>query len=177
MGEAAGEAGWEGASHYAYNALGALKVNAGVVLDDQRPKLAGGGTADAAVPANVGGQPVVLDAGGRVTSLRGTTFTWTKDGTLREADDPIPAQPETYGVDARSRRYTKVVGGVAQEYYVYEGMDRVAIMGPGDGVTRNLVESYLFDGVDHPLRIARPGASTNYYYSGSPNRLVGLRRA
>jgi RHS repeat-associated protein len=38
-------------------------------------------------------------------------------------------------------------------------------MGPGDGVTRTLVESYLFDGIDHPLRIARPGvASTNYDY-------------
>jgi hypothetical protein len=36
LGEAAGEAGWEGATPYAYNALGALKVNAGVTLDDQR---------------------------------------------------------------------------------------------------------------------------------------------
>lgn len=26
------------------------------------------------------------------------------------------------------------------------------------------LESYLFDGIDHPLRIARPGASTNYFY-------------
>jgi RHS repeat-associated protein len=150
---------------YAYNALGALKVNAGVVLDDQRPRLDGAGTADAAVPANVGGQPVVLDAGGRVTSLRGTAFTYTKDGTLREADDPVPAAPETYGVDARSRRYSRIVSGVALEYYVYEGMDRVAVMGPGDGVTRNLVEGFLFDGIDHPLRIARPGVGTTNYYS------------
>jgi RHS repeat-associated protein len=150
---------------YAYNALGALKVNAGVVLDDQRPKLAGGGTADAAVPANVGGQPVTLDAGGRVTSLRGTTFTWTRDGTLREADDPIPALPETYGVDAHGRRYSRVLNGAVQEYYAYEGMDRVAIVGPnGSGVVGPLKESYLFDGIDHPLRVARPGASTNYYY-------------
>jgi RHS repeat-associated protein len=44
-------------------------------------------------------------------------------------------------------------------------MDRVAVMGPGDGVTRSLIESYLFDGIDHPLRIARPGVgTTNYYY-------------
>ena len=150
---------------YAYNALGALKVNAGVVLDDQRPKLAGGGTAGAAVPANVGGQPVVLDAGGRVTSLRGTTFTWTRDGTLREADDPIPAAPEMYGVDARSRRYSRIVSGTAQEYYVYEGLDRVAVIGPNVGSSPGaVIESYLFDGIDHPLRIARPGASTNYYY-------------
>jgi RHS repeat-associated protein len=151
---------------YAYNALGALKVNAGVTLDDQRPKLAGGGTADAAVPANVGGQPVVLDAGGRVTSLRGTAFTWTKDGTLREADDPIPAAPESYGVDARSRRYSRIVSGTAQEYYVYEGLDRVAVIGPNAGASPGpVLESYLFDGIDHPLRMARPGvATTNYYY-------------
>jgi RHS repeat-associated protein len=150
---------------YAYNALGALKVNAGVTLDDQRPKLAGGGTADAAVPANVGGQPVTLDAGGRVTSLRGTAFTWTRDGSLREADDPIPAAPETYGVDARGRRYSRMVSGAVQEYYAYEGLDRVAIVGPNVGSSPGpVIESYLFDGIDHPLRIARPGASTNYYY-------------
>ena len=139
---------------YAYNALGALKVNAGVALDDQRPKLAGGGTADAAVPANVGGLPVVLDAGGRITSLRGTTFTWTKDGTLREVDEPIPALAETYGVDARQRRYSRMLGGAVQDYYVYEGQDRVATLGPnGSELLGPVKESYLFDGIDHPLRI------------------------
>ncbi len=151
---------------YAYNALGALKVNAGVTLDHQRPRLDGNGTADAAVPATLGGQPVTLDAGGRVTSLRGTSFTWTRDGALREADDPVPAAPETYGVDARSRRYSRMVSGTAQEYYVYEGLDRVAIIGPNAGSSPGaVIESYLFDGIDHPLRIARPGvATTNYNY-------------
>jgi RHS repeat-associated protein len=156
---------------YAYNALGALKLNAGVALNDQRPKLAGGGTADAAVPASVGGQAVVLDAGGRVTSLRGTTFAWNRDGTLREVDDPPPAVAESYGVDARSRRYSRMLGGVVQEYYAYEGLDRIALIGrngsdpnTGAGVAGPVLESYLFDGIDHPLRIARPGASTNYDY-------------
>jgi RHS repeat-associated protein len=150
---------------YAYNALGALKVNAGVVLDDQRPKLAGGGTADAAVPANVGGQAVVLDAGGRVTSLRGTTFKWAPDGTLHEADDPPPAVAETYGIDAHGRRFRRQLAGSPVEFYAYEGLDRVAIIGPNVGANAGpVLESYLFDGIDHPLRIARPGASTNYDY-------------
>ena len=37
------------AETYDYNALGALRKNASIALDDQRVKLAGGGTADAAV--------------------------------------------------------------------------------------------------------------------------------
>jgi len=166
LGEAAGEARWEGASHYAYNALGALKVNAGVTLDDQRPKLAGGGTADAAVPANVGGQPVVLDLGGRVTSLRGTTFQWVEDGALREVNEPIPAVAEKYGIDAHGRRFSRILGGSVQEYYVYEGLDRIATMGPNlfQVVPGPVLESYLFDGIDHPLRIKIAATSTTAYY-------------
>jgi RHS repeat-associated protein len=73
--------------------------------------------------------------------------------------------PETYGVDARARRYSRMLGGAVQEYYVYEGMDRVAVVGPNNGgVVGPLLESYLFDSIDHPLRMARPGASTNYDY-------------
>src|SRR5204863_10122841 len=34
---------------YDYNALGAVKVNAGAAMDDQRARLVGGGTADSAV--------------------------------------------------------------------------------------------------------------------------------
>lgn len=145
---------------YDYNALGALKLNAGVALDHQRPRLDGAGSADAAVPASVGGQPVALDAGGRVTSLRGTTFTWSREGFLRQAQAPIPAAPETYAVATDFRRLAKIQAG-AGEYYVYEGLDRIATLDAG-GAT---LEQYLFDGIDHPLRIARPnGATTNYYY-------------
>ena len=36
-----------------------------VTIDDQRPKVSGSGTAAAAVPNSIGGQPVTLDAGGR----------------------------------------------------------------------------------------------------------------
>jgi RHS repeat-associated protein len=144
---------------YAFNALGALKTNAGVALDDQRPKLAGGGTADAAVPASLGGQPVNLNAGGFVTSLRGTSFTWSERGFLREAQDPIPAALEHYGYDSDFRKLSKQQGADT-EFYVYEGMDRVAII----DATGAPKETYLFDGIDHPLRITQSATSTTAYY-------------
>src|SRR5205823_11392395 len=112
---------------YTYNALGALKTNANVVLDDQRPKLAGGGTADAAVPATLNGQPVTLNAGGFVTSMNGTSFTYSQRGFLREAQDPIPAALEHYVVDAEMRRVARQQGSLV-EFYYFEGMDRVAVL-------------------------------------------------
>jgi YD repeat-containing protein len=144
---------------YAFNALGALKLNAGVALDDQRPRRDGGGTADAAVPATLGGQPVTLNAGGFVTSLRGSSFSFTTRGILREAQDPIPAALEHYGYDAALRRISKQQSGDV-EFYVYEGMDRVAIL-DGAGAPK---ETYLFDGIDHPLRITQTATGTTAYY-------------
>jgi len=102
---------------------------------------------------------VTLDVGGRVTSLGGTSFTWSKEGFLRQAQDPIPAVAETYGVDSTMRRFARLQGA-GTELYVFEGLDRVATLDASGAV----VDSYLFDGIDHPLRIARPGASTNYDY-------------
>ena len=131
---------------YDYNALGALKVNAGVALAHQRPRLDGAGSADAAVPASAGGLPVTLDAGGRVTSLRGATFTWSREGFLRQAQEPIPAVGETYEVATDFRRIAKLQGST-KEVYIYEGLDRVATLSGdrrGDG------------GV--PLRRHRPSA-------------------
>ncbi len=154
---------------YDYNALGALKVNAGVALDHQRPRLAGGGLADAAVPASVGGQPITLDAGGRITSLRGTTFTWSRKGYLRSAQDPAPAVAEVYSVDAQGRRFAKTQGA-NREYYVYEGLDRIATLNTSGAV----VESWLFDGIDHPLRI-KQGATTAYYELDLAGNVRALR--
>jgi RHS repeat-associated protein len=144
---------------YDYNALGALKVNAGIALNDQRPRLDGAGSADAAVPATVGGEPVTLDLGGRVTSLRGATFTWSRDGLLRDAQDPIPAEPELYGVDSHLRRFAKIQGS-NREFYVFEGLDRVATLDESGA----LKEGYLFDGIDHPLRIKVAATNTTAYY-------------
>jgi RHS repeat-associated protein len=145
---------------YTFNALGALKTNAGVVLDDQRPRLDGGGTADAAVPNTTpDGKPVALNGGGFVTSLHGTTFSWTTRGPLREAQDPIPALLEHYGIDSAFRRVSKQQGADV-EFYYFEGMDRVATLDAA-GAPR---ERYLFDGIDHPLRVTQSATSTTAYY-------------
>ncbi len=156
---------------YDYNGLGALKVNAGVALAHQRPRLDGAGNADAAVPASAGGQAVTLDAGGRVTSLRGTTLTWSRQGFLRQAQEPIPAVPELYGVDSELRRFAKIQGA-NKEGYVFEGLDRVATI-TAAGVT----EAYLFDGIDHPLRIkvTTPTSTTAYYEVDLAGNVRGLR--
>ncbi|MBS2018036.1 MAG: hypothetical protein JST00_34505, partial [Deltaproteobacteria bacterium] len=153
---------------YAYNALGALKVNAGVTLDDQRPRLSGGGTADAAVPATLGGQPVTLDAGGFVTSLRGASLEYSRRGFLKRMTPPLPERGEFYAYDSSLRRVLRQFGDTSGpppaaadvEFYVHEGLDRVATIGP-DGATR---EGYLFDGIDHPLRMKRPATSATIYF-------------
>ena len=78
---------------------------------------------------------------------------------MRQAQEPIPAVGEAYDVATDFRRVAKLQGA-SKEFYVYEGLDRVAAL----TATGAVKEAYLFDGIDHPLRIARPGASTNYYY-------------
>jgi RHS repeat-associated protein len=167
---------------YEFNALGALKVNAGVALDHQRPRLDGSGKADSAVPATLASQPVALDAGGRITSLKGVTFTWSQRGWLRQAAAPAPTVPEDYGVDAFLRRVWKVQGSSA-EFYVYEGDDRIAIIGPdgrdpgtGFAVPGPVIETYLFAGIDHPLRMKRGKDAPVYFeldLAGNVRRLRG----
>jgi RHS repeat-associated protein len=142
---------------YDYNALGPLKKNANVILDDQRPRLDGAGLAPAAVPATSGGQPITLDAAGRVTSFRGTTFDWGKSEFPLSVQEPLPAPLEKYGIDAEQRRAVKLRGSLL-EFYFYEGMDRVATL---DGAG-NVKEATLFDGIDHPLRIKHAGGVAYY---------------
>ena len=177
-----GSPGANAVEAYDFNRLGALKLNAGVALDHQRPRLDGAGAGDAPVPATLDAQPVVLDPGGRITSLRGVTFTWTTRGYLLSAAPPIPAEPEQYNVDAFLRRIWKIKGSTI-EHYLYEGADRVAIIGgpatdpnTGFGIESPVIESYLYAGVDHPLRMKR-GIGTTVYYeldlAGNVRRLRG----
>jgi RHS repeat-associated protein len=167
---------------YDFNALGALKVNDGVILDHQRPRLNGAGNADAAVPATLAAEPVALDAGGRITTLPRASLTWSRRGYLSQAAAPVPAAPEIYGVDAFLRRVWKVQGGDA-EFYAYEGADRIAIVAldgrdpaTGNGVPGPVIETYLFAGVDHPLRMQR-GLEPAVYFeidlAGNVRRLRG----
>jgi hypothetical protein len=90
---------------YGYNALGALAVNASVSMDHQRPRLDGGGLADAAVPNTLEGQPVTLDGNGRITALKGLAFAWDFYGSL------IKAGTSFIGVDSYMRRVWKSEGG------------------------------------------------------------------
>jgi RHS repeat-associated protein len=134
---------------YAYNGVGALSVNAGVVMDQQRPRLDGGGLADAPVPNTLGGQPITLDPGGRITSLRGVSFTWDQSGTIVIAGDIFP------GVDTYNRRVWNVSNTRPNEFYLNEGPNRIAVVAPSAVVPQGFVNaSFLYDGIDQPLRIA-----------------------
>ncbi len=151
---------------YTYNALGALKQNGEVALADQRPKLAGGGLADSAVPASVGGRTVTRDFGGNVTALGDATFSWDRFGHLQSATQARGADTDTYGFayDASFRRFEQTktnAGGTTWEYYAYEGANIVAQLAPGP---LHVVRSWLYDGVDHPLRMHETGAANPVVY-------------
>src|SRR5262249_27123868 len=90
----------------------------------------------------------------------GASLTYTENGPLREAQDPIPAPLEHYLVDAELRRFGKQTSGGDAEFYYFEGMDRVAVLDAAGTPT----EPYLFDGIDHPLRITQSATSTTAYY-------------
>ncbi len=156
---------------YTYNAIGAVKTTydpvamGGVTLDDQRPRLSGGGTADAAIPNTMGGQPVTLDGGGRVTSLNGVTFSY--DFLNRVVGTQFTTGgntvSETYGYDTFLRRvqraHTETFSSVTtSEFYVFDGANLVATIDQKAA----LKDAYLFDGVDRPLRLSRGGSS--YFY-------------
>jgi RHS repeat-associated protein len=117
-----------------------------------------------------------------VTSLRGVTYAWNSRGTLLSATPPAPQVGETYGIDAWQRRVSRV-RGTSSEFYVYDGADRIAVLAPDtrDAVTGIVtpgvvVESYLFDGIDHPLRLKR-GAEIDYFELDLAGNVRRLRSA
>ncbi len=119
--------------NYDYNELGALSLNAGTVLDTARPRLDGGGTASAGLPASLGGQPVVTDAVGRVTSVAGVGISWNRLGR--------PSLGGTY--DPFLRR--AFVGGQV----LYDGPNIGGITDPFAPAV--IGTRYLYDDIDHPL--------------------------
>jgi RHS repeat-associated protein len=155
---------------YAFNALGALALHAGAPVDHRRPRLDGAGLADAAVPATVDGVPVTLDVGGRVSALQGANLAWSKTGQLRHVDLPVPQNPVEFAFDAFDRRVSTqgpaTIGLIAnsisfpagQELYLYEGVHRIAAVAPESARFTNgvVLQSFLYDGVDHPLRLSSP---------------------
>ncbi len=157
---------------YAYNSLGALAINGNVALDVKRPRLdTPSALVDSAIPNTVGGQPVTLYPGGRVTQLRGTQLQANRRGYITIVTNP-DGTTARHGYDPMMRRplYRPSVG--ATEYYVYGGANleaslRLNATAPAD--------TYLFDGVDQPLRIKR-GTTLTYYeldLAGNVRRLRG----
>ena len=184
---------------YAFNTLGALSVNAGALLNVQRPRLDGNGLADSAVPATYNGLAVTLDAGGRITSLNGASLLYGWRNELDSVTDGVTS--ETYGYDGFMRRISRVNNQMVDEYYTYEDatlefggnslgsvagtlasgrqpsavanarptstlnvidgvgpQNIIAVLDNSGGVTSGI----LYDGIDHPLRLARSGL--RYYY-------------
>ncbi len=144
---------------YNYNALGALNANAqsvtGFTLNDQRPMLSGSGTADSAIMAAVNGTSVTVDPAGHVTSLLGATI--TVDRQERIVGIASGTTTIGYGYDSYHRRVARSLGGV-DEYYQYEGANLVARLDS----TAAVEDTWLYDGVDDPLRLQR--GSLTYYY-------------
>lgn len=164
--------------NYAYNALGALTINANTPIDHQRPRLDGASNADAAVPATLGGQPVTLNKGGRITSMRGTTFDFGTQGYLRSVG------ADMFTIDPEGRRAWTTYNGL--QGYVYEGANRVGDVQHISHVgiiSDGVVNQWLYDGVDHPLRMLHSDYTnsiivyTTIYYeidlAGSVRRVRG----
>jgi RHS repeat-associated protein len=103
---------------YAYNTLGALSENAGVLLNMQWPRLDGSGMNDSAVPSSFNGLPVTRDAGGRITSLNGATLAFGKRNEIQSITDG--ATTETYDYDGFMRRILRANNQGVEEAYVYE---------------------------------------------------------
>ena len=181
---------------YAFNTLGALSTNAGVVLNMQRPVLSGSGTADSAVPASYNSLPVTLDGGGRITAFNGDVFVYDKRNQLRSLTEA--GVTEYYAFDSFMRRIARYSSSTVDEFYVYEGdqnitepqlalaagqvastrpvstvgrtasslifsdqltpQNIVATLDASGGVSR----TWLYDGIDHPLR-GSFGGTVVYY--------------
>jgi RHS repeat-associated protein len=103
---------------YAYNTLGALSENAGVVLNMQWPRLDGNGTNDSAIPSSFNGLPVTRDGGGRITSLNGASLVFGKRNEIQTITDGTTT--ETYGYDGFMRRIVRSNNQGVEEAYVYE---------------------------------------------------------
>jgi RHS repeat-associated protein len=158
---------------YTYNALGALNGNAasvtGFTLNDQRPLLSGNGTGDSAIMAAVNGTAVSVDPAGHVTSLLGATI--TVDRQERIVGIATGTANLGYAYDSHHRRVLRSVNGV-DEYYQYEGVNLVARL----DATGAVEDTWLYDGVDDPLRLQR-GALTYYYELDLAGNVRRLRDA
>jgi RHS repeat-associated protein len=167
---------------YAYNALGGFSIYDGVALDDRRPRLAGGGTASAGIPATFAGQPVTLDAGGRVTALNGKTFQYYKlNHRLQTAS--TATERTSYAYDSLERLVGMETGAtdgslpLSQHLFIYNALESSAAAiaeavrsaptpstSPApDPPNPRTAQRFIYDGLDHPLALPEANSRTVYY--------------
>jgi YD repeat-containing protein len=164
---------------YAYNALGAFSVYDGVAVDDHRPRLSGGGTASAGIPATYAGVPVVQDAGGRVTSYNGQTFQYFNfHHHLETYSSSIEKQSFAYdGLERLTSVHFDLPSIAANNpdqlfAYIDAGPSIAAIVqsphaaAPPPHPPDILDTSYNvgYDGVDHPLWLSLQGGEQYVYF-------------
>ena len=131
--------------------------------------------------AKVNGVGVTVAAAGRITSLNGSTIAF--DSQNKVTSITTGANTETYRYDGYDRRVARQPASGPVDYYVYEGANVVAVvdatLDPQRGLIVTVKDSYLYDGVDSPLRLARAG--NRYFYeldlAGNVRRLRGLNGA
>jgi hypothetical protein len=157
--------------HATYNKIGALKHNATVAIDDQRPLLSGGGTADAPIPNSVAGLPVTADAEGKLTQLGGVPVTYNTKGM------PLTIAGSTaMTYDPYHRIASDTISGL---FYTYDGVNRSSTFSntlPGHVGVYVRKDFWLYDGVDHPLEHDDYLLNRQYYevdLAGNVRRLVG----
>jgi RHS repeat-associated protein len=157
-------------------------ANAAFTYDDQRPTLSGSGAAASAIPNTLAGQPVTRNTLGQVTGLAGATLSFNSAGRVDEIQQTLSGDSitETYRYDAALRRVgrfhteTASSNDTTGELYVYDrpGENALNTLDPsgrtrypdGSGniiATYNaasvLLASYLYDGIDQPLRVRLAG--------------------
>jgi RHS repeat-associated protein len=137
---------------YSYNVLGALKTNAGIVIDDQRPVLGGTGTAAAAIPATYNGQSIQIDGQGKITSLAGLPITFDHRGAVTSVAGIA------YKYDAYGRIVEDATGG---NRYTYDGANRTGVWGMS--AAAGPTDTWVYDGVDQPLEHFDSKGNRQYY--------------
>jgi RHS repeat-associated protein len=165
---------------YSYNALGGFSVYDNAVVDDQRPRLAGGGTASAGIPATLSGAPVGMDRGGRVTSLGSVAFRYFGvDNRLQSILDG--GNEKRFNYDPWFRR-ASTADYVATEpnrqagsaYLYYASEDNIAAIDPSLFVTSpkglryehddGPGQAFIYDGLDQPLWLVDQESWLTAYY-------------
>jgi RHS repeat-associated protein len=154
------------AESFAYNALGALATYGSVTLTTDRPRRDGAGSAPSPVPASTPDGNVIIDGGGRITTIGDIALDYNTSGMARKITRTTGAAISTLNVEFdpefRHYRHTLSIDGGApvSTHFLHEGPNLVAEI---DDAQPSVKRTYLWEGVDHPLR-ARDASGVRAYY-------------